>query len=73
MPPTSLAVVQTDCTLADPAGNRGMVVRKLHAAADAGAELIVFPECVVSGYGFASRAAALEVAEPLPGPVPVWS
>lgn len=68
MPPTALAVVQTDCRLADPAGNTAMVVRKLHAAADAGAELVAFPECVLSGYGFGSRAAALEAAEPVPGP-----
>jgi len=68
MPPTSLAVVQTDCALADTAGNLAMLLRKLHAAADAGADLITFPECVLSGYGFASRAATLEVAEPVPGP-----
>lgn len=68
MPPTALALVQTDCTLADPAGNRAMVVRKLHATADAGAELVVFPECVISGYGFPSRAAAVETAEPVTGP-----
>lgn len=68
MPPTSLAVVQTDCTLGDVAGNLKMVVRKLHAAADAGADLIAFPECVLGGYGFASRAAAMAAAEPVPGP-----
>lgn len=68
MPPTRLAVVQTDCTLADLAGNRAVVLAKLHAAADAGAELVVFPECVTSGYGFATRAAAVAAAEPVPGP-----
>jgi 5-aminopentanamidase len=68
MPPTALALVQTDCTLADTAGNRATVVRKLHAAADRGANLIVFPECVISGYGFATRAAAVASAETIPGP-----
>lgn len=68
MPPTSLAVVQTDCTLADVPGNTAMMLRKLHAAADAGANLITFPECVTTGYGFATRATALAVAEPVPGP-----
>jgi predicted amidohydrolase len=68
MPPTSLALVQTDCTLADTAGNLAMLLRKLNAAADAGAELIVFPECVLGGYGFATRADALASAEPIPGP-----
>ena len=68
MPPTSLAVVQTDCALADLAGNTAMLLAKLHAAADAGATLVVFPECVTSGYGFASRADALAAAETVPGP-----
>jgi predicted amidohydrolase len=68
MPPTSLAVVQTDCALADTAANLRMLLAKLHTAADAGANLIVFPECVLSGYGFASRAAVSSVAESVPGP-----
>jgi predicted amidohydrolase len=68
MLPAALAVVQTDCRLADPVANTAMVVRKLHVAADTGAELVVFPECVLSGYGFASRAAAVAVAETVPGP-----
>ncbi len=68
MPPTALAVVQTDCTLADTAGNLAMVLAKLHTAADAGATLIVFPECVLSGYGFDSRAAVLAASETVPGP-----
>ena len=66
--PTRLAVVQSDCRLADLAGNTAMVVRKLHAAADAGAELVLFPECVLSGYGFGSRAETLAAAEEIPGP-----
>jgi predicted amidohydrolase len=34
----------------------------------AGASLAIFPECVVSGYCFASAEEALEAAEPVPGP-----
>jgi 5-aminopentanamidase len=68
MPPTTLAVVQTDCTLADTASNLRAVLTHLHAAADAGADLIVLPECVLCGYGFTSRAAAVASAEPVPGP-----
>lgn len=64
----TVAGVQTDCRLGDVAGNVAAVRRKLAAAADAGARLVVFPECVLTGYGFPSRAAMLECAEPLPGP-----
>jgi len=32
------------------------------------ADLVVFPECAVSGYGFDSKEAALAVAETIPGP-----
>jgi len=33
-----------------------------------GARLVVFPECALSGYGFASLEEARPVAEPIPGP-----
>lgn len=64
----TVAGVQMGCTLADPAANRAAVVRKLNEAADRGAKLVVFPECILAGYGFESRAHALASAEPLPGP-----
>jgi predicted amidohydrolase len=63
-----IAAVQSDCRLGDVPGNRAMIRRKLAEAAAAGAKVIVFPECVATGYGFASRAAAAACAEPLPGP-----
>lgn len=63
-----VAGVQTDCRLGDTAGNLAAVRAKLAAAADAGAKLVVFPECVLTGYGFPDRAAALRCAEPIPGP-----
>ena len=63
-----IAAVQMDCRLAEVAANRTAVRAKLAEAADAGARLVVFPECVLTGYGFPSRAAALECAEPVPGP-----
>lgn len=63
-----VAAVQMDCTLADPAANRRAVLANLDAAADRGAALVVFPECVLTGYGLPDRRAALEVSEPLPGP-----
>ncbi len=68
MPNWTVAGVQMDCTLGDIAGNRSAVVAKLHQAADRGAKLVVFPECVLTGYGFESREDTRKVAEPLPGP-----
>ena len=63
-----LAAVQTDCALGDLRANTALVCRKVNEAADAGANLIVLPECVLSGYGFTSRAEATAAAEPVPGP-----
>jgi predicted amidohydrolase len=69
MPETwTVAGVQTDCALADTSANLAAITPKLHAAADRGAQLVVFPECALTGYGFASRAHATASAEPLPGP-----
>ncbi|MCS7269750.1 MAG: carbon-nitrogen hydrolase family protein [Gemmataceae bacterium] len=63
-----VAGVQMNCRLADKATNVAEVCRKLREAAHGGAQLIVFPECCLTGYGFESRAAVESVAEPLPGP-----
>jgi predicted amidohydrolase len=68
MPNWTVAGVQMDCALGDTKRNCAAIVAKLHAAADRGAKLAVFPECALTGYGFASRAEALTAAEPLPGP-----
>lgn len=64
----TVAGVQMDCALGDTNRNRAALVAKLHQAADRGAKLAVFPECALTGYGFASRGEALAAAEPLPGP-----
>jgi 5-aminopentanamidase len=63
-----VAGVQMNCTLGDKAANLATMTRKLAQAADSGAKLVVFPECILTGYGFESRAEILAVAEPLPGP-----
>jgi predicted amidohydrolase len=63
-----VAGAQTDCALADKPANLAALTRRLREAADRGARLVVFPECALTGYGFASRADALACAEPLPGP-----
>lgn len=69
MPDTwTVAGVQMNCALADKAANVASIIRKLNEAADRGAKLVVFPECILTGYGFDSRAQAKSVAETLPGP-----
>ncbi len=69
MPETwTVAGVQMNCTLGDRAANTAAIIRKLNEAADRGARLIVFPECILTGYGFDSRDHARSAAETLPGP-----
>lgn len=48
--------------------NLDVIVDRLAAAAGSGAHLVVFPECALSGYGFASREEGLEHAVPIDGP-----
>jgi predicted amidohydrolase len=64
-----IAAVQMDCKLADRARNLAVIRTRLRQAADAGARLVIFPECALTGYCFESRAEALPLAEPLPGPM----
>ena len=63
-----IAGVQMDCRLGDGRANLEAIRARLETAASRGATLIVFPECISSGYGFSSKAEALPHAEPIPGP-----
>lgn len=63
-----VAGVQMDCTLGDKAANLSAVGRRLTAAAQRGAQLVVFPECILTGYGFDSREEVRAIAESVPGP-----
>jgi 5-aminopentanamidase len=63
-----IAAVQTDCRLGDVAHNLATVRAKLREAASRGARLVVFPECMLTGYAFGSREEAWPHAESLPGP-----
>ncbi|HEU4338570.1 MAG TPA: carbon-nitrogen hydrolase family protein [Planctomycetota bacterium] len=60
-----LAVYQFAPKLGDVPGNLDAI---LHQVADVDADLIVFPECALSGYGFESAEDAVRAAEPVPGP-----
>jgi predicted amidohydrolase len=68
MPPWKLAAVQTDCRFADKAANLDAIRSHLHEAASQEARLIVFPECILTGYCFPSKHEAWPHAEPIPGP-----
>ncbi len=57
------AVVQIDIAIGDNAGNLARVLERLDEAAANGAKLVVFPECALSGYCFASLAEALPYVE----------
>jgi predicted amidohydrolase len=63
-----VAAVQMEPKLGDLAANLSAILEKLDEAARAGARLVVFPECGLSGYGFDSKEEGLRYAEPIPGP-----
>jgi len=64
----TVAGVQMDCALGNRDANLDAMARHLRFAAERGARLVVFPECVLTGYGFNSRDEVRKVAEPVPGP-----
>lgn len=57
-----------DVTLGQPEANLQAMLDKLQETAAAGATLIVFPECALTGYCFDSVEEALPFAQTLPGP-----
>jgi predicted amidohydrolase len=54
--------------LGEPRRNLHAILARLRQAAGGGAQLVVFPECALTGYGFHARDEALPFAEPLDGP-----
>ena len=63
-----IAGVQMEPRLGEVGANLEAVLAGLQVAARAGAKLVVFPECALTGYGFGDRDEAMAVAEPVPGP-----
>jgi 5-aminopentanamidase len=63
-----VAGVQMNPKLADVAGNVHRCLEHLDIAAEAGAQLVVFPEAALTGYVFRSLEEAIPVTEPIPGP-----
>jgi predicted amidohydrolase len=63
-----IACVQMDCRLADRLANLAAIRSRFADAVAAGAQLVVFPECAISGYCYDSKGEAWPHAEPIPGP-----
>jgi predicted amidohydrolase len=59
---TRIAVQQLAPVLGDLERNRALALAAIREAVEAGAEVVVLPELVTSGYVFLSRAEAVEVA-----------
>ena len=66
---TRVGVAQRGATLGDVAGNAAAARAEIAAAAARGIELLVFPECYLSGYMFATReqawSAAISASDPV--------
>jgi predicted amidohydrolase len=63
-----VAVAQMDPKLGQNAANLARILALFREAAGQGARLVVFPECAISGYGFATLTAGYAAAETIPGP-----
>jgi predicted amidohydrolase len=63
-----IAAVQLDVKLGDVSGNLQRMIERLRIARTNGAELVVFPECALSGYCFNSLDEARPHAQTIPGP-----
>lgn len=63
-----IAGVQMDVAFGDRERNLAAIEARLRETAGHGAQLTVFPECVLDGYCFENLAEARMHAEPVPGP-----
>ncbi len=63
-----VAGVQMEPRLGRLEENLDVILERLGHAAAAGAQLAVFPECALSGYGFSSREEGFAHAVPVDGP-----
>ena len=63
-----IAAVQMDPKIMKNKENLDNILLKTRKAASNGADLIVFPECALTGYVFTSREEAIPFMETIPGP-----
>ena len=59
--------MQMDVAIGDVEANRRKIVDRMRAATDADAQLVIFPECALTGYCFDSLEEAARFAEPIDG------
>jgi 5-aminopentanamidase len=62
-----IAVVQMDVQLREKGRNIQAILDRLETAVQKGADMVVFPECAVTGYCFDSLEEAMPEAEAIPG------
>ena len=67
MAKTRIACVQIDVAIGDVEANRRKIVERMRTAAEKGAELVIFPECALTGYCFESLEEAAPFGEPIDG------
>lgn len=60
--PWKVAAIQMDCQIGDVDDNLRRVELHMELAAEEDAKLIVFPECILTGYGFQSKEHGLQNA-----------
>ena len=63
-----IAAVQMNPKITRNSENLEKILRQTRVAANNGAELVVFPECALTGYVFGSREEAMPFMETIPGP-----
>jgi predicted amidohydrolase len=63
-----VAAVQMDIKILEKEQNLEKIIENLNHAARAGAKLVVFPECALTGYCFTGLDEAMPMAETVPGP-----
>ncbi|MBL8205266.1 MAG: carbon-nitrogen hydrolase family protein [Blastocatellia bacterium] len=66
--PFIVAGIQCDPQIGRPDHNLEMIATWAEQAQQAGASLVIFPECAVPGYCYDSAAEAMAFAETIPGP-----
>jgi 5-aminopentanamidase len=67
MTKTKIACVQMDVEIGKVAANRHRVIEKINQAAEQDAQLVIFPECALTGYCFAALEEAMPFAETING------
>lgn len=63
-----IAAVQMDVSILNKDRNLGSILDRLEEATRSGAELVIFPECALTGYCYTSLDEARPMAEVVPGP-----